>query len=116
TLAAAGWDGDRYAVFKDPDGKLGLVWFTNWDSPEDAQEFAGAYSQYLSTKVDPAATTAVKESKPPTVPERFRLERAGRVYQILRHDSDVVVLEGFSETETEALAPAVFQAQKKPKE
>ena len=37
--AAAGWDGDRYAVFEGPKAKLGLVWVSTWDSEDDAREF-----------------------------------------------------------------------------
>ncbi len=41
--AAAGWDGDRYAVFEGPRNRLGLVWLTTWDSEDDAREFTTAY-------------------------------------------------------------------------
>src|SRR5262245_7446076 len=51
TKAAAGWDGDRYAVFKGPGDKLALVWFSTWDSESDAKEFASAYWRYLGTKI-----------------------------------------------------------------
>ena len=38
--AAAGWDGDQYAVFEGPEGKLGLVWFTTWDSAKIRLNFS----------------------------------------------------------------------------
>lgn len=40
--AAAGWDGDAYAVLvRETD--LALVWYTVWDSEQDAEEFVDAY-------------------------------------------------------------------------
>ena len=48
--AAAGWDGDRYAVFEGPDEKLGLVWLSTWDSEDDAREFAQAYARYQTRR------------------------------------------------------------------
>ena len=49
--AAAGWDGDRYAVFEGPDDKLGLVWLSTWDSEDDAREFVRGYVGYQTAKV-----------------------------------------------------------------
>jgi len=39
--AAAGWDGDRAALYVGKDDEL-LVWLSVWDSPADAAEFAEA--------------------------------------------------------------------------
>ncbi len=36
---AAGWDGDRYALYEGPGGRTLLYWITEWDTNEDAQEF-----------------------------------------------------------------------------
>jgi hypothetical protein len=47
---AAGWDGDRYFVYEGPGGSLALMWFTIWDSAQDADEFAAA----LKTLARPA--------------------------------------------------------------
>ena len=45
--AAAGWGGDALRVSKpgDPDAPAALVWETAWDSPADADEFAGAWGR-----------------------------------------------------------------------
>jgi hypothetical protein len=40
--AAAGWAGDRYAVFTGPDKRLGVVWVSAWDTEEDAKELTDA--------------------------------------------------------------------------
>lgn len=47
--AAAGWDGDRYWGF-DVGGKVVILWFSTWDSEEDAKEFADAYTAALEKK------------------------------------------------------------------
>jgi hypothetical protein len=49
TAAAAGWDGDRFAVFERGDELL-LLLYTAWDSADEAAEFAGAYQALLERK------------------------------------------------------------------
>lgn len=44
TVAAAGWGGDRFAVYEKKGRRL-LAWITEWDSAEDAAEFATAAQQ-----------------------------------------------------------------------
>jgi hypothetical protein len=44
TAAAAGWGGDRFAVYE-KDGRRLLAWVTAWDSAADAAEFATAARQ-----------------------------------------------------------------------
>ncbi|MBI3463878.1 MAG: hypothetical protein HY000_12600, partial [Planctomycetes bacterium] len=143
--ASAGWDGDRYAVFEGEAGKLGLVWLSTWDRPEDAKEFATAYARYLQEKklATPSAPPlrkalpapplrkggqggvkakdAAKPSEEGKTPESpaadltLRVSRNGRVYHIQRKDADVAVIEGFSDAETDRLLEIVFNAEKKPK-
>ena len=49
--AAAGWNGDRWAVLRRPDtGALMLLMRTTWDTEEDAIEFAQAYERLLEVK------------------------------------------------------------------
>jgi hypothetical protein len=48
---SAGWDGDRYAVFKnDANGETILVWDTVWDREKDAKEFFVSYLNLLEKK------------------------------------------------------------------
>ena len=62
--AAAGWGGDRYAVFKrrDSDSML-LLLRTSWDSKADATEFVEAYRRVLAVKYadTPTATRVVQD-------------------------------------------------------
>lgn len=43
-----GWDGDRLHVYHDGTGELAYVWKIDWDSPEEAREFATGYRRLLS--------------------------------------------------------------------
>jgi hypothetical protein len=50
-VLAAGWGGDRYAVFRNRHDKTYLMLtFTSWDTPEDAAEFGAAYRRVLEAK------------------------------------------------------------------
>jgi hypothetical protein len=114
--AAAGWDGDRYAVYENDEGKLGLAWFTTWDSADDAREFAYTYSYFASTywlkeeaKTAKTAASALQEA----ARRRAPLPHGG-VLHIGVRDSDVVVLLGFSDDETDRLLPELLASQKAP--
>jgi hypothetical protein len=78
--AAAGWDGDRYAVISTPAGE-GLVWASVWDSAADADEFADAATVAAARRYDvvlpvPGATRALHPAgRTVTV---TRAEAAGR--------------------------------------
>jgi hypothetical protein len=43
--AAAGWDGDRFALWEDGEREI-LVWRAVWDTPEDARAFSCALAQF----------------------------------------------------------------------
>ena len=43
--AAAGWDGDRFALWEDGERET-LVWRSVWDTPEDARAFSRALAQF----------------------------------------------------------------------
>lgn len=45
--AAAGWDGDRYALWEDAEvGQEVLVWRSVWDTPRDARAFSRALASF----------------------------------------------------------------------
>ncbi|HEU4620497.1 MAG TPA: hypothetical protein VFV10_20855 [Gammaproteobacteria bacterium] len=74
--AAAGWNGDRYAVLRNEDSDaLMLLLRTAWDTEDDAAEFASAYERLLAVKY------------------------AGRQEptRVVRDGEDVLVVEGGSE-------------------
>jgi hypothetical protein len=48
--AAAGWGGDRYAVYEGPNGDVCIVQATVWDSERDAREFFDAYAKRTESR------------------------------------------------------------------
>jgi hypothetical protein len=104
--AAAGWDGDRYAVFEGPDDRLGLVWLSTWDSDDDAREFLASYAGYQTSKVRGLG-------KPPhPIPDSVWRNDENQLYVLQRRGRDVAVVEGFAPQATCTLLDAVFQAKK----
>jgi hypothetical protein len=50
--AAAGWDGDRFALWEDADGADVLVWRSVWDTPQDARAFSRALAQFNNARLN----------------------------------------------------------------
>jgi hypothetical protein len=48
--AAAGWDGDRYAVLESGNGSYRLIWRSLWDSDADAREFHDVLTAYVDAR------------------------------------------------------------------
>jgi hypothetical protein len=104
--AAAGWDGDQFAAFEGPEGRLGLVWLSTWDSEADAKEFCRAYLQFQTRKLG-------KEAKDPEAyPDSSRRPTDGAVYAVERRGADVAIVEGFPSERTEGLVDSAFGAKK----
>jgi hypothetical protein len=85
--AAVGWDGDKFVVFEGAQGKLGLVWFSTWDSEQDAREYLSAYVRYQSKKLGPDVQA------PDAISDSIRRPSAGVYYATERRGADVVVVE-----------------------
>jgi hypothetical protein len=102
--AAAGWDGDRYAVFEGPEGRLGLVWYSTWDSDGDAQEFARSMAAYQHERFGGEAPAGDAGTS--------RRERDGAAYVVERRGADVVVIEGFDAAATDRLRDEVWTTTK----
>jgi hypothetical protein len=104
--AAAGWDGDRYALFERPKDQLALVWLSTWDSEDEAREFARAYIAYQGEKVG-------NLSRPPKpIPDSVWRNLGERLFVVERRGRDVLVVEGFSPAVTARLAETAFRAKK----
>jgi len=104
--AAAGWDGDRYAVFEGPAEKLGLVWFSTWDGEDDAREFAEAYARYQTRRMGKDAF------QPERIPDSL-WRCSDNVCQVVeRRGRDVAVIEGFAPAVTASLLESAFKASK----
>ena len=101
-IAAAGWDGDRFALFEGPAGKLGLVWRSTWDTEGDAREFFTAYAKYQESRF---GGPAPGEGQMVT-----RREKDGANYLVELRGRDVVVVEGFDASGTQSLGEAAWNA------
>jgi hypothetical protein len=105
-LAAAGWDGDRYAVFEGPKGKLGLVWVSTWDTEDDAREFLRGY---LSCQGDKAENLG---GAPKRGSDSIWRNDGDSLYVVERHGRDVIVIEGFNPKTTISLVTSAREAKK----
>jgi len=86
----AGWNGDRFAVFKRRDsGDMLLLLYTVWDSESDAKAFAGSYGYVVKAKYADA-------------PQPVRIVADGR---------RVVIVEGGDEASLDALMTFAQSAQ-----
>jgi hypothetical protein len=89
--AAAGWDGDRYVIFKRKDSDATLMLLaTSWDSAAQAEEFASAYTRLLANKYAGA-------------PEATR---------VVQKKENVYIVEGGNEKDTKALLKVVMNSKK----
>ncbi len=104
--AAAGWDGDRYAVFEGTRNRLGLVWLSTWDSEDDAREFAQAYVRYQTSKAGHLG------EPPKPIPDSVWRNLDDALYVVERRGKDVAVVEGLSPGATPGLVEAAFRATK----
>ncbi|HEV7843028.1 MAG TPA: hypothetical protein VGO69_04990, partial [Pyrinomonadaceae bacterium] len=100
--AAAGWGGDRYAVYNEPkSGSVCLTQLSAWDSEKDAQEFFDAYSKRTTARygeLSPAGGGAEEVSQ-----WGNWQTKEGRV-MIERRGSRVLIVEGAPDkTDTKAL-------------
>jgi hypothetical protein len=87
-LAAAGWGGDRYALYENTaTGALFLAQFTTWDTENDAREFFEAYSDRTGKRY--------KLAKPmESNPQRRVCETGEGLASIELRGKDVVMIEG----------------------
>lgn len=81
--AAAGWRGDRFAVYRDA-GPLRVVWLSNWSSEEEAAEFRHALSRWLQARYPDAAWSST--------PLQTRAQHQERWLVIEQHQDTVAML------------------------
>lgn len=88
--AAAGWDGDRYALWAATDGADALVWATAWDGDADAVKFERIASAIESRRGRESHSAGVR-----VYPRGLRADavlRKGRVVAVVRDaPADLVV-------------------------
>ena len=88
--AAAGWGGDRYAVYEGPKGEVLIASLSTWDTENDAREFFDAYVK--RTELRYAGATLLSPTTQ-AEPRRSWQTSEGKVTIDLR-GSRVLILEG----------------------
>ncbi|MBN1844013.1 MAG: hypothetical protein JW883_17265 [Deltaproteobacteria bacterium] len=91
-LAAAGWDGDRFGLYKHNEtGNLFLAWYTIWDTAQDAREFFETYAAMLEKRFPGNAEPCMIEDSASVL---TWVTETGTV-RLEVHDNDVLLLDGF---------------------
>jgi hypothetical protein len=107
--AAAGWDGDRYAVFT-KDKRTALVWLTTWDSPGDSQQFLDTLLVHSAKRLrageDLQATQRGDGS--------WQIVGGLRPHYSQRRGADVAVVEGLPAETAAGVLQRLFDAERSP--
>ncbi len=103
--AAAGWDGDRWAVW-DVGGKTVGAWVSTWDSEKDAQEFAKAYVSSLDQRFPGAPTTVESGVSVHARPD-------GAAVATLLRGPDVFVIDGLAKQDAAGVLAELVKRTKK---
>lgn len=105
--AAAGWAGDRSAVYENAKGEVCYISLSVWDTENDAREFFDAYVKRTQLRF-PAAATVADAQRSILDPRLFRTPEGTVIVQLL--GSRVVVVEGApNELEINAALKALRQ-------
>jgi hypothetical protein len=87
--AAAGWGGDRYAVYEGPKGEILFASISTWDTENDAREFFEAYVKRTELRF-PGTTPTTPNLQSATASKAFRTSE-GTVIVELRGTRAAVV-------------------------
>ena len=90
--AAAGWAGDRYALYEGPKGQVFLAQVAVWDTENDAREFFDAYVKRTELRYPGAKPV---ESSPASERRAWGTSEGGVVIEL--RGLHVVILEGVPE-------------------
>ena len=91
--AAAGWGGDRSAVYEGPKGKVLFVCLSTWDTENDAREFFDAYVKRTQSRYPGAAPMDPRpNTQSPTSSKTFRTSEGLVVIEL--QGSRALILEG----------------------
>lgn len=125
--AAAGWDGDRCQLFERSSDQWAIAWFTTWDSPEDARQFAVACSQWLDAKnrhfraggsglprVDADRMRQIARQWAAEPALRWTMSGNGSSTIVECRGEEVVIVDGFEESLAIALVEKLWSTEKSP--
>ena len=112
--AAAGWGGDRFAVYEGPQGEILIASLSAWDTENDAREFFDAYVKRTELRYPGAERLLNRDLAPPNselrTPNRlaWRTNEGGVALEV--RGNRVLVVEGYSEDiDREALERALWK-------
>jgi hypothetical protein len=94
--AAAGWGGDRYAVYESPKGEVLIASVSTWDTENDAREFFDAYVKRVGIRyasATPLNSTSVDTQSLQSADHRSWQTSQGRVSTKISGQR-VVIVEG----------------------
>lgn len=61
--AAEGWAGDQLAAYRNAEGRFAVVWFTTWDTVDEAIEAEAAAVRVQSISIDPQNDAVLREGR-----------------------------------------------------
>jgi hypothetical protein len=107
--AAAGWGGDRFAVYEGPKGEVLVASLSTWDTENDASEFFDAYVKRTGLRYPGAIVLdPILHPQSPTASKAFRTSEGSVVIEL--HGNRVAILEGLPDrVDGRAVLKALWQ-------
>lgn len=107
--ATAGWGGDRYTLYEEPQtGSLCLTELTVWDTEDDAREFFDAYAKRTALRYKDVAERGAQAANPAPTRRAWLINEGAVVME--RHGRWVLILEGVpKKASEEKLLKALWQ-------
>ncbi|MBI4617910.1 MAG: hypothetical protein HY720_30150 [Planctomycetes bacterium] len=102
-VAAAGWDGDQYAVFEGPGGALAVAFYSTWDTEKDAREFLAGFAKALADHQGAKSAAAGSETEIGWTTE------AG-VSRVVQRGRDVVAVLAVPEASADAIRASLLES------
>ncbi len=113
--AAAGWGGDRYAVYEGPHGEVMMAQASFWDTEQDANEFYSAYIKRTRERYPSATPTEANTSLQTPIRQMKMETKEGGVF-IIQNGTRVLILEGLPDkADVSALLNRIRQTVKRGK-
>ena len=105
--AAAGWDGDRYALYGKPGMVDAVAWASTWDTAEDADQAEAALKAWV------AALNPGKESEASDVTSARFTRADGTLDAVARKGQDLFLLRGVAKDKLIPALQKLFEETKK---
>src|SRR5258706_11822706 len=106
--AAAGWGGDRFAVYESPKGQVLFTSLSTWDTESDARAFFDAYVKRTGLRYPGTTLQPVVNAQSPQLSQRIGTADDAVVIEL--HGSRVMILEGVPDrVDSGKLAKAILQ-------